>query len=274
MKEEKKVTLLAVGIIIGLAAVAALIYFFFSRRPVAEPVIPEAAVVEEEKPAAEEETAGESITPLPFPSVSLEESDPAVREAAFSLSNHPLFSDWLKAGNLARKFVAAVDNVANGQSPAAHIDFFKPDGKFLVALAAGGSYIDPRSYTRYDPAARVLVSLDTVQTMKLYGGMKPLLQEAYADLGYPGISFENTLILAIKELLRTPVVTGNIRVMEKITTYEMADPYLESLSNAQKHFLRMGPDNVRAVQAKLREFAALLGVTAAGLPAPKSYQAR
>ena len=35
-------------------------------------------------------------------------------------------------------------------------------------------------------------------------------------------------------------------------SYELRDPQLESLSDAQKHLLRMGPRNVETIQAKLR----------------------
>jgi len=41
-------------------------------------------------------------------------------------------------------------------------------------------------------------------------------------------------------------------------SFAFADPRIESLSAAQKQFLRMGPRNVQTVQSKLREIAALL----------------
>jgi hypothetical protein len=37
------------------------------------------------------------------------------------------------------------------------------------------------------------------------------------------------------------------------------DPDLENLTAAQKHLLRMGPENIRVIQAKLREIAQALG---------------
>ena len=41
-------------------------------------------------------------------------------------------------------------------------------------------------------------------------------------------------------------------------TYAYSDPKLESLSPAQKQFLRLGPRNSQAIRAKLEEIAALL----------------
>ena len=52
----------------------------------------------------------------------------------------------------------------------------------------------------------------------------------------------------------------------KSVAYEFADPRLQSLSSAQRQFLRMGPRNVRLIQAKLREIAPLMGIPAESLP--------
>ena len=55
------------------------------------------------------------------------------------------------------------------------------------------------------------------------------------------------------------------------TTYLMVDPLLEELSPAQKHLLRMGPENLQLIQAKLREIALALGFGEAQLPRPRLY---
>jgi len=48
------------------------------------------------------------------------------------------------------------------------------------------------------------------------------------------------------------------QVEQLIVTYAWADERIEALSGAQRHFLRMGPDNVRRIQGKLRELRAAL----------------
>jgi hypothetical protein len=75
------------------------------------------------------------------------------------------------------------------------------------------------------------------------------------------------------ELLRTPVVKGDILLEEEegVVTYQMADYSLENLSEAQKHLLRMGPENIRKIQGKLREMARALGVPENQLPKPREY---
>ena len=59
---------------------------------------------------------------------------------------------------------------------------------------------------------------------------------------------------------RGPVVDGDVELTPKVITYAFADPALERLRPAQKHLLRMGPKNERAIQAELRALATALGI--------------
>jgi len=272
--EPRKIRGLAIAIFALLAVAAAVYYFVFmkktaapsaSREPQAESVIPA---------GGEKAVPGGMAEPLAFPSVALGESDAAVREFAAALSANPEFARWLLTKELVRKFVVAVDNVANGLSPKPHIDFFSPSGPFRIVRTKTGTLIDEVSYSRYDPVTGVVLSLDAVAAARLYRAVKPLLQEAYRDLGYPGVDFEDTLVRAMAELLETPVVEGPVRLEQKILSYAMTDEKLEGLSQAQKQLLRMGPKSVRAVQGKLRQMAAALGVAETRLPQAKIYTPR
>ena len=209
---------------------------------------------------------------IPQPPVALDNSDDLVRQLAKEISSHPRIGLWLQGKDLIRRFVAAVDNIANGLSPRAHIDFFIPPGDF-VALKKGNVLIaDPEGYGRYDTVADVFVSLDVKQCVSLFRALKPLCQEAYRDLGYPDQDFEQTFLKAIIELLQTPVVEGDVVLEKAVLNYVMTDPELESLSDAQKHLLRMGPESVGAIQAKMREIAVALGFEEFRLPRARVHR--
>jgi hypothetical protein len=60
-------------------------------------------------------------------------------------------------------------------------------------------------------------------------------------------------------------------VKKGVVTYIYADSRLENLSEAQKHLLRTGPENVRIIQEKLREIALELGFSQDKLPSTKTY---
>ena len=171
-------------------------------------------------------------------------------------------SDWLSMEGLIPRFVAAVDNVAEGESPRPNIAFLAPTAKFQTVERNGHVYLDPRSYARYDAATDVIASLDPRAAVELYRQVQPLCEEAYRELGHPPGRFDDVVAKAIQTLLATPVVDGEIELRPKVVTYAFADRRLEALTPAQRHLLRMGPRNIRLIQGELRTLAAALGVPA------------
>ncbi len=262
------------GLVLGILAVLVIIGGVYYILVVRKPKPPETAAQAAAPPArseSEKTPAVPGLEPLAFPAVPLAASDEAVREFAAALSTNPAFARWILSKDLIRTFVVAVDNVANGLSPKTHIGFFSPEGAFRVTRAKTGLFVDPAGAARYAPVVDVVRSIDATAAVRLYRAVEPLAQEAYNELGYPGVDFDNTLERAMGELLETPVVEGPIRLEAKVLSQAMTDPALEGLSLAQKQLLRMGPKGVEAIQAKIREIAAVLGIPASRLPQPKTY---
>ncbi|MDT8342711.1 MAG: DUF3014 domain-containing protein, partial [Longimicrobiales bacterium] len=96
----------------------------------------------------------------------------------------------------------------------------------------------------------------------VYRQLAPLFREAYRELGISERSWEETLAAAIENLLAVEVPPTAPAVREAVGRYRYADGTLQALSPAQKHMLRLGPDNARAVQEKLREIATRLDLGA------------
>ena len=128
--------------------------------------------------------------------------------------------------------------------------------------------IDPRSYHRYDDVVATFEALDTEGMVALYKDLKPLMDEAYRQLGYPEGSFGEPLEKAIIHLLGTPDMPEQVPLTEKVVTYAFQSDTLETQSAARKHLLRMGPENMRKTKAKLRSFATALGMDTSRFPAP------
>lgn len=185
--------------------------------------------------------------------VTLADSDALVQELVAELSTHPKLIEWFANDDMIRRMVASIDNVANGTSPTAHLGFLKPEERFKVIEVRGDFVIDPVSFERYNLVTGIFASLDTGETIRRYRELEPLLEEAYREIGPPNRRFRDTVFLAIRHLLRVPIIEDEIFLSEKVVTYEMIDESLESLSAAQRHLLRMGPHNVRIIQGKLRE---------------------
>lgn len=268
MDEKQKIIRAALIVLFVLIVIGAAYYFFIAGRSKS----PEAGGFPlPGQKAAGEEAAGKEGAALPVLGVGLDASDDAVRGLATELSSNPVFGQWLKSKDLLRRFAAAVDNIANGQSPRVQFDFFVPSVEFKVVTRGGRLFLDPAGYDRYNPIADVFDSMSVSGCARSYAGVKPLLEQAYRELGYPKGDFHQTLLRAIIEILKTPIVDDPIVVEKGITTYLMVDPKLEDLSVAQKHLLRMGPENLQLIQVKLREVAMALGFGDAQLPRPRTY---
>ena len=68
--------------------------------------------------------------------------------------------------------------------------------------------------------------------------------------------------------MKVPIPRGDVELTPAGVGYAFADERLEQLTPAQKQLLRMGPENVKKVQDKLREIAGHLGIEATTLTAP------
>jgi len=275
MANQKRV----VGIVIAVLACVAIglgVHFYIQPSkeaiPVKMPIVKEAPPPPPEKAVQEEE---KKISPVVLPK--LEESDDAVREKTRDLSSNQKFADWFRIKNIIRRIAAAVDSIAEGNSPRAPLNFLNPKKAFTVKKKGERLYVNPKSYTRYNLVADIFESLNAEGAVRVFKELKPLFQEAYRELGYPDRDFQDTLIRAIKELLRTPVVEGDILLEEKAISpsmISMADEKLEDLSDAQKHLIRMGPKNTAKIQGKLQEIARALGVPENQTPKSRVYSSK
>jgi hypothetical protein len=198
--------------------------------------------------------------PLVLPALAA--SDAVVRELAGLLSSHPEWAAWLVSDELARRFVATVVDVARGSSPAAHVEFIEPEDPFAVERSGGRTVIAPASYRRYDLVSEVFVSLDTEAGARLYRQLHPLFTEAYAELGISDYTFDDMMAMAVGNLLAVGVPDGSVAVTPHEAVYDFADPGLQARTPAEKHLLRMGPANARAVQSKLSALSQAIGIAA------------
>jgi hypothetical protein len=246
---------IVVIILVGLAVSA---YFLWWRRVQSAPkevrMQTEQAVAQPAapKPIAE---AGDNVVLPP-----LEQSDAIVRELVTKLSSHPKVAAWLATDQLLRNFTVVMTTIGSGRSPSRQLTRLKPTGPFEARKVGTALEIDPRSYQRYNAYADAVAGLDAHGTARLYATLKPRIQDAYRELGNPDGNVDQALERAIRELLAAPAIEGSVALASKSVAYEYADPRLQSLSSAQRQFLRMGPRNVQIIQAKLRELAPLLGL--------------
>jgi hypothetical protein len=252
-----------VAVVLLIAAVGAAIYVAFRWQPAHAPstaLSPAAPAVTTAAPALG--APGEAVTIPP-----LDASDSVVRTLVQALSESPAVVAWLPTNGLIRNFTVVVANIAEGATPAKHLKSLRPPSAFRIVERGGDTYVDPRGYDRYAAIADAVASIDPAAAARLYGTLKPRIEEAHRELGVQNASFDRTLTRAIVALLETPILDTPPRLKPKGIGYAYADERLEELSAAQRQLLRMGPRNGRVIKSRLREIALALGIPATQLPA-------
>lgn len=249
-----------ISVLLAIAIIALYLHFFVIKKgnDTEKPLL--TVQQESQSPPPENspaEKADRDLPPLPdLPS--LKESDNYIRNALKNASAILEFQNWLKEKDIIRRFVAVVDNIVNGESPAANLNFLKPEREFQVITHKNNLILDPNNYIRHDRAVSLFDSLEIKSLLNLYYHIEPLLNETYQKMGYPGKNFRPALSRAIDVILDIPIVETPILLQKKVITYSFENQELENLHPAQKLILRLGPENIRKIQKRCRELRVLL----------------
>ncbi|HVO12027.1 MAG TPA: DUF3014 domain-containing protein [Vicinamibacteria bacterium] len=225
--------------------------------------------------AAPAHPAPSAARPEAPPVPPLEVSDELVRTVLAGLSARPELARWLAQRDLVRAATAVVVNVVDGETPRPHLAFLAPSQRFRAKGAPGRRIVpDPVGFAGYDRFADTVASVDAAAAVTAFGRLEPLFEAAYRELGHPEGGFRQEVLRGIDALVATPVPPADAELVPHAIGFRWSDPRLEALTPAQKQFLRMGPRNVKLVQAKLAELRAVLGGAEAtpppapGRPAP------
>jgi hypothetical protein len=200
--------------------------------------------------------AGNAASAGPLPE--LADSDAPLRDALGQISSADAVKDFLVPQDLIRKMVVTIDNLPR-QKVAVQMRPANPAGGTFVAKGDElHATLDQKNYERYKPMVAALSQLDAKQLGALYIHYYPLFQQSYQNLGYPNGYFNDRLVEVIDNLLATPDPKGPIELVRPNVMYVYADPALEARPAGQKLLIRMGPENAKAIKAKLTELRAVI----------------
>lgn len=187
----------------------------------------------------------------------LNQSDQAVQQDISTLA--PKLSEWFASNQLLKKHLTIVNDFSQGQRPYKHFRFLRLKQAFKVKQDQKGLFIDPESYKRYDILVAAINQLDINNSLHYYQAYRPLLQQLFEEFGYPkNHNLDDLFKKAIAQILEAPVLENRIGITKHATRYKFADKRLELLNPVHKQIIRMGPDNTRILQGKLRLFAQAL----------------
>jgi hypothetical protein len=223
-------------------------------EPVAEvviqaPVVPEAVIPEAVEPEPEPPISSVS-TPPPLPK--LDNSDDFIRERLLLISNKPEFAKWVKTDDLLRRTASYADGLSNGVLLSKIFPLSAPEGKFATHSSDGTIWLNAGNYERYDRTINTLISLPMDSMAKMFHFTRPLLENAFSEMGYNPRQMDGIILQAIDVILATPIVAEPISLTRDSVVYKFADPALESLLPLQKQLLRTGPENTKRIQQQAK----------------------
>jgi hypothetical protein len=227
-------------------------------EPVAEvviqaPVTPEAVIPEavESEPEPEPEPQASSVsTPPPLPK--LDNSDDFIRERLLLITNKTEFAKWLKTDDLLRRTASYADGLSNGVLLSKIFPLSAPEGRFSTHSSDGTIWLNAGNYERYDRTINTLISLPMDSMAKMFHFARPLLENAFSEMGYNPRQMDGIILQAIDMILATPIVAEPIRLSRDSVVYKFSDPALESLLPLQKQLLRTGPENTKRIQQQAK----------------------
>lgn len=229
-----------------------------------QPQQPEPATAETEVEVAPPpvEVAVEEPEPETEPAVqlpSLNNSDGFVLENLRGLQNGMQLIGLLRSEQLVRSFVVLVDNVSRDSFPQTGLPYQGMSEEMQVRSLDDNLYVmEQAAHGRFDTIIDTFVAVDTAAAMAIYRLLSPLMQQAYAELGYGDSDFDVVLRRAIRNVLDMEPPAGPYQLVKPSVMYLYADAAIENLSTVEKQLVRLGPENTQKLKQKLRAFLAAL----------------
>jgi len=212
--------------------------------PAPEVVIPEV-----------EEVVIEPVITLPL----LDESDSLMQVKLPELTWRNELLSLLITDDIIRRFVVFTDNFAQGLLAYEHSPFSQPKGKFSVDEETvdvesnkGIWQWNNQNSKRFDLYVDLLRSVDSTTLVNMYFEVKPLIDEAYSELGYEE-DFTHTLQDAVTRVLDMELPKSSMALTRTSVMYKYQDAQLEGLADSDKLLLRIGKENLLIVKSVLLE---------------------
>lgn len=207
---------------------------------------------QEEKPKIEipEKTTSKPASNFTLPT--LDNSDPEAKKHLDNISTEKNFSYWFHPDHIIRRGITFIDGLSRGLQLKKMLKAPMPKGSFLVVKEGNKYWINPENYQRYNYFIKIIKSIDDKKAIQAFHLLRPLLEEAYGELGHPSHELDSVIISALDQILAAPMHDGPIELTSESVQYKYADPQLEALPPIQKQLLRMGPENTQIIQKKVQ----------------------
>jgi hypothetical protein len=263
---------LLISIIIAIIVVTSFWFYFDNKQDVSaiavkdvveqveevEAIIPEEVIPEVKVVEAIPVTELVEVSPLP----ALDNSDNWLKEKLPSLTWRKELLKLVIDDNMIRRFVVFTDNFSQGILTYKHSPLILPSSSFSAIETENLDdnnqqewLWDNGSERRFSLYIDLLKSTDSESLISWYFEIKPLIDEAYTELGYQDDKFTNTLQSAITRILDAELPKSPLKIIRPSVMYKYQDPAIEALDDVDKLLLRLGKENLLIIKSALLEFS-------------------
>jgi hypothetical protein len=226
-------------------------------QPIIEAPIEEPSVVLISEP--EEETVEEKIPEEPLKPILplLEESDSWIKEKLPTLTWRKELLKLVIDDDIIRRLVVFTDNFTQGIIAYEHSLLVKPKTAFFAReLEQDGQPMlkwNETSSRRFSLYVDLLRSLDSDTLISWYFELKPLIDQAYGELGYPDSDFTDVLQDAITKVLDMDIPKSSLDLVRPSVMFQFKDQNIEQQDDVEKFMLRLGKENLLVIKSVLLE---------------------
>ena len=222
--------------------------------PVQEPEVIEAAPIEvPDTVEVIEEVAEEPIAPaLP----TLEESDAWLQEKLPTITWRKELLKLVIDEDMIRRLVVFTDNFAQGVIAYEHSPLVKPATSFSAQKVSNEQSTllwDETSARRFSLYVDLLRSVDSDTLVSWYFELKPLIDQAYQELGYPDEDFTDVMQDAITKVLDLEIPKDRLELIRPSVMYQFKNEEIEKRDDVDKLLLRLGKENLLVIKSVLLE---------------------
>jgi hypothetical protein len=189
----------------------------------------------------------------------LTESDTFIRELVSALSDHPTLARLLATPSLVRSTTAGVIQIGDGRTPIEWLEVLRPASRLQILGTTSGP-VSPVSHARWNQVAAAVSSVSPADAAQLYVNVKPLIDEAYIELGQPDGDFDQAILRAVRMLKDTPAPDVAPELIRRPGYFDHQDPALRALKPVQKQLLLLGSENRGRLMTWLDQFVRALGL--------------
>lgn len=191
----------------------------------------------------------------------LNESDPLVESKLPNITWQQELLKLVITDDIIRRFVVFTDNFSQGNLVYDRSLLIRPKegfsaNKFTNKETGKQSLVwNEKSSNRFNIYVDLLRSFNTDELISFYISIKPLIDEAYQELGYPEKDFTDVLQLSILQVLDAEAPDFLPVLSRTSVMYTYADKNLEALSDSEKLLLRLGKENVLVIKSVLLDIS-------------------